>query len=122
VQSTLLQALGAGMWLLLRTFGIARAAIFLALAAAMLSGFAFTHGLYTWPKLLPVAYVAVVTAVALSATRETLADPPVAVACGAAIALACCATRAPCSSWRASPRRSSPCGAFHRCGPCSSQP
>ncbi len=89
VQSTLLQSLWVpGMWVLLKSFGLARGAIFLALAAGMFSGFAFTNGLYTWPKLFPVAYIAVAAAVVLNATRETLSDPRIGAAVGACIALA----------------------------------
>ncbi|HET7401156.1 MAG TPA: hypothetical protein VFJ62_05215, partial [Usitatibacter sp.] len=89
VQSTLLQALWVpGMWLLLRSFGIAPGAVFAALAAGMFSGFAFIHGLFTWPKLFPVCYLAVATAMMLNASRETLADWRVATATGTCVALA----------------------------------
>jgi len=89
VQATLLQALWVpGMWLLLRSFGIARGALFAALAAGMFSGFAFIHGTFTWPKLFPVCYLAVATAMMLNATRETLADWRVATATGTCLALA----------------------------------
>jgi hypothetical protein len=89
VQATLLQALWApGLWLLLRSFGVARAALFAALAVGMFSGFAFIHGIFTWPKLFPVAYIAVVAAIVLNAPRETLAEGRVGVATGVCLALA----------------------------------
>jgi hypothetical protein len=89
VQASLLQALWVpGTWILLASFGLARGAVFLALAAGMFSGFAFTHVLFTWPKLLPVAYVAVTAAVLFNAPRETLSDPRVGATVGAALALA----------------------------------
>jgi hypothetical protein len=89
VQATLLQALWVpGMWLLLRSFGIARGALFAALAAGMFSGFAFINGLFTWPKLFPVGYIAAATALVLNGSGETLADRRVAAAAGACIALA----------------------------------
>ena len=89
VQSTLLQALWLpGMWLLLRSFGLARGAVFAALVAAMFSGFALIHGIFTWPKLFPVVYIALAAAILFNATRETLADPRVAAAVGACLGLA----------------------------------
>jgi len=89
VQATLLQTLWApGMWLLLRSFRIARGALVAALAAGMFSGFAFIHGIFTWPKLFPVVYIAVVTAIVLNASRESLGDGRVAMATGACFALA----------------------------------
>jgi len=89
VQATLLQTLWLpGMWLLLRSFRIARGALFAALAASMFSGFALIHGIFTWPKLFPAAYIAVATAIMLDATREALGDVRVAMATGACIALA----------------------------------
>ena len=89
VQSSLLQALWVpGMWLLLRGFGLKRGAVFLALGATMFSGFALTHGLYTWPKLLPVAFLAVTIAVLLNARREALSDPRLGAAAGACVGVA----------------------------------
>ena len=89
VQATLLQALWVpGMWLLLRSFRIAPGALFMALAAGMFSGFAFINGLFTWPKLFPVGYIALATAIMLNASREAISDWRVATATGACIALA----------------------------------
>jgi len=89
VQASLLQALWVpAMWVLLASFGLARGAVFLALAAGMFSGFAFTHVLFTWPKLLPVAYIAVTAAVLLNDTRETLSDARAGATAGACLALA----------------------------------
>lgn len=88
VQSTLLQALWVpGMWLLLRAFDLARGAVFLALMAGMFSGFGLIHGLFTWPKLFPVAYLAVATAVLLEMPAG-VDDRRVAVGVGGCIALA----------------------------------
>jgi hypothetical protein len=88
VQSTLLQALWApGMWLLLRSFNLVRGAAFAALAVGMFSGFALINGIFTWPKLFPVAYLAVATAVLLD-TRPEAATRGAAAGVGACVALA----------------------------------
>ena len=89
VQASLLQALWVpGMWILLRGFALKRGALFMAMAATMFSGFALTHDLYTWPKLLPVAYLAIVVALVLNADRDALLDWRVALAAGACFGVA----------------------------------
>jgi len=52
----------------------------------MFSGFAFIHGIFTWPKLFPVVYIAVAAAVLLNTSREA-ADGRVAAGVGACVAL-----------------------------------
>ncbi|HET9579388.1 MAG TPA: hypothetical protein VFP44_16270 [Usitatibacter sp.] len=89
VQATLLQALWVpGMWLLLHAFRVGRLAIFLTMAVAMFSGFAFTQDLYTWPKLFPVGYIAATAAILFHPRRRLLADWRVGLPMGAASALA----------------------------------
>lgn len=55
VVATLLQCLWViALWALLKSKNISRFAMLLALGVPMFSGFAIVHGVFTWPKLLPV--------------------------------------------------------------------
>lgn len=89
VAATLLQSLWIiGMWLVLHTAKLSRFAIFISLLLPMFSGFAFVHGLFTWPKLFPVVYLAGVLAILLSASLSYLKDWRVGMLIGAAAGLA----------------------------------
>jgi len=89
VQSTLLQALWvAGAWLALCGFGPSRLRMSATLLVSMAAAFALVHGLFTWPKLLPVAYLGAVAAVVFHGRPDWLRDARVGLACGAAGALA----------------------------------
>ena len=58
VVATLLQCLWViALWALLKSKNISRFAMLLALGVPMFSGFAMVHGLFTWPKLLPVFFI-----------------------------------------------------------------
>ncbi|MEQ1637485.1 MAG: hypothetical protein ABL903_12400 [Methylococcales bacterium] len=75
VLATLLQSLWVvGMWLLLAVLKPGRQGLFLGLLVPMLSGFAFVHGLFTWPKLFPVVYLAGICALFLRADKNALRD------------------------------------------------
>lgn len=92
VQGTLLQTFWlAGMWFLLDSMKIRRAASLGAMAICAISGFSFVHGIFVWPKLLPVAPLALIVALIFRSDRVQLSDPRVGalVGCSAALALLC---------------------------------
>lgn len=89
VQSTLLQALWVlGLWLTLAALRLRGLPVFLALLACMFSGIALLHGIYTWPKLLPVMYVGMAAAIFFHPLRSTLDDWRAGLVAGTAGALA----------------------------------
>ena len=92
VQGTLLQTFWlAGMWFLLDSLKIRRAALLGAMAVCAISGFAFVHGIFVWPKLLPVFPLALIAALVFRNDRLQLSDSRVGalVGCSAALALLC---------------------------------
>ena len=89
VQSTLLQSLWVlGLWLVLRSLELPRLFMFVAVFVSLFSGFALVHGVFTWPKLLPVAYLGAVTAILFHPRKELLSDWRVGVLLGAGCGLA----------------------------------
>ena len=89
VQSTLLQSLWLlGLWLVLRSFQLPRSFMFVAVFVSLFSGFALVHGVFTWPKLLPVAYLGAVTAMLFHPRKELLSDWRVGIFLGAGCGLA----------------------------------
>lgn len=89
VQGTLLQTFWlAGMWFLLDSLKIRSAAFLGAVAVCAVSGFAFVHGIFVWPKLLPVFHLALIVALMFSNDRLRLSDARVGALAGCSMALA----------------------------------
>lgn len=92
VQGTILQSFWiAGLWFLLNSMKLRRTAIIGAVAVCAVSGFALVHGIFVWPKLLPVFHLSLIAGYILSADRAWLSDTRVGalLACNAALALIC---------------------------------
>jgi hypothetical protein len=67
VASTVLQVCFlAGLWAYLNASGVNRKAMALVLATAFFSGFAIFNSFFTWPKLLPVAFLLIIAAYAFT--------------------------------------------------------
>ncbi|MDQ0587773.1 hypothetical protein [Variovorax paradoxus] len=90
VQGTLLQSFWlAGLWILLNSMKLRRSAVIGAMAACAISGFAFVHGIFVWPKLLPVFFLSLIAGFVFSSDRSQLsgARTGALLGCGAALTL-----------------------------------
>lgn len=92
VQGSLLQSFWlAGIWVLLDELELPRFARWGALALCAVSGFAFVHGIFVWPKLLPVLHLCIIVAIAIPSKRPRLSTwrLGVLIGCNAALSLLC---------------------------------
>lgn len=88
VHSSFLQCLWLpALWLMLKSINLSPLTSLLTLLVCAISGSALVHGVFTWPKLLPAAFILLLVAVFLSSRKETLDDSFLAVLIGAASAL-----------------------------------
>jgi len=89
VASTLLQCLWVvPLWIILRDRLIGRLAMLFALAVTMFSGFALLHGLFTWPKLLPVFFILLIFGILFDDKNSWLASWKIGGVAGGLAALA----------------------------------
>lgn len=89
VHATLLQCLWVlALWALLRARPLSRFSMGLAMGVPMLSGVAVLHGLFTWPKLLPVFHVLLIVGILFEAECRRLRDWRVGVVTGCLAGLA----------------------------------
>lgn len=92
VVATLLQCLWViALWALLKSKNISRFAMLLTLGVPMFSGFAIVHGLFTWPKLLPVFFILLIIGILFDNDQKWLERWQTGVVVGilAALAMLC---------------------------------
>nr|WP_315429384.1 hypothetical protein [uncultured Albidiferax sp.] len=76
VMGTMLQCLWVmGLWLMLSAFMLPHRLVWGAMVAAMVSGVAIVHGVFVWPKLLPILPLALIVALFLAHNKQCLQDP-----------------------------------------------
>ena len=79
----------AGLWAYLEAAKVSRKAMALALATTFVSGFVILNSFYTWPKLLPVAFLFILPAYLFTDRFSSVrADWRVGASVGAAAGLA----------------------------------
>jgi hypothetical protein len=79
----------AGLWICLAAAGVGRGPAAVALGITFFSGFVLLNSLYTWPKLLPVAFLLVIAANVLTGRYDLVKGAAAqGAATGAAAALA----------------------------------
>lgn len=89
VVATLLQCLWViALWALLKSKNISRFAMLLTLGVPMFSGFAIVHGLFTWPKLLPVFFILLIIGILFDNDQKWLERWQTGVVVGVLAALA----------------------------------
>jgi hypothetical protein len=89
VVATLLQCLWViALWALLKSKNISRFAMLLTLGVPMFSGFAMVHGLFTWPKLLPVFFILLIIGILFDNDQKWLVRWQTGVVVGVLAALA----------------------------------
>jgi hypothetical protein len=91
IESTLLQCLWlCGLWVFLRAYKTNSLAIAIVLLATMFSGLAIVNGIYVWPKLLPVFYLLLLSALLFSSDIKKLGRlEGIVIGCLAALAMLC---------------------------------